>query len=133
MSKKGTMSMRVKYCMIALVALTGSFADRQVDAQSAGKKDALAATVCTDVDFWAGVWEVDRLDGAKVATVSIELSNGHESAYVFPSFVFWMSGPEAVRKRISVKKGKEGGDDASPKPRLTECIVRRGDEQYLQR
>jgi hypothetical protein len=69
--------MRHQYCVMAFIALTAGLAGRQVDGQSAHKQDVSATKGCTDIDFWEGEWAVHRLDGAKIATVSIKLSNGH--------------------------------------------------------
>src|ERR1700730_7959233 len=69
--------MRIQYALGCLVALTCAFAGGHVSAQSADKKEASAGNACTDLDFWAGEWEVRRLDGVRIATVSIKLSEGH--------------------------------------------------------
>jgi hypothetical protein len=67
----------IRYTLGFLVVLVFALSSSRVDAQSADKKDASATSGCTDVDFWAGDWEVRRQDKKIIATVSIKLSKGH--------------------------------------------------------
>ena len=69
--------MFVRYALGCLALLTFAFAVGRADAQSADNKEASASSGCTDIDFWAGDWEVRRQDGKIIATVTIKLSDGH--------------------------------------------------------
>src|ERR1700730_5161377 len=69
--------MRIGHSAGCLVALILTVCGGHVNAQSAENKEVSATGGCTDIDFWAVEWEVQRLDGSKDATVSIKLSAGH--------------------------------------------------------
>src|SRR5579862_9177862 len=69
--------MRFTYLKEFLLTVTFLLAASPLAAQSAAKARASADKPCTDLDFWAGEWEVKDITGAKIANASIKPTSKH--------------------------------------------------------